>query len=229
MDSQTEQKQSESKKRGNRVSTSVAIVLAGILISGAIVYSRNTSSGALEYGNGNLPIPEVTDDDFIFGDTSAKVTIIEYADFSCSFCAAYHPTMKKIAADFDGGVRWVFRHLPIFNKPAAIASSCVGNILGDDKFFEYADILFANQKDLNQELMRLEAVSLGVLADEYDACINDVSLSDKISRDFSMARILAGINATPHSILIDSKGKMYPFSGALSYEDVKSLVETVVK
>jgi len=217
------------KKTG--LSLPSAIVVAGFLISFSVIFS-STQKGEAEVSNQttkDVAIPEVTEADFIQGDKNAEITLVEYSDFSCGFCARYHPTMKKIVSEYKGKVRWVYRHLPIFNKPAAISSTCVGNILGDESFFLYADKIFENQKDINQDFLKKEALALGLTDSQYETCINDQELSDKISRDFTSVRVLAGFNATPHTVLIDKSGNMYPFSGALPYEDVSALIDSILK
>lgn len=221
----------EKKVPKNSLSIPSAIVVAGVLISLAMIFasSSKVSEPAPSLSSNSIPIPAVTEDDFIMGPSNAEITLIEYSDFSCSFCARYHPTMKKIVEEYKGKVRWVYRHLPIFNKPAAVASQCVGNILGDKKFFEYADVLFDNQRDINADLLRREALNIGLTENQYDSCINDKDLNDKISRDFTTARVLAGFNATPYTVLIDQKGEMYSFSGALPYEDVSALVDSFLE
>lgn len=215
----------------NGLSLPSAIVVAGVLISFSLIFS-STNKGQADVSNQstkNVGIPEVTDADFIQGDKNAEITLVEYSDFSCGFCARYNPTLKKIMSEYKGKVRWVYRHLPIFNKPAAIASSCVGNLLGDESFFVYADKLFENQKDINQDFLKKEALALGVTDTEYEACINDKVLNAKIAEEFTSVRVLAGFNATPHTVLIDKNGNMYPFSGALPYEDVSTLINSLLK
>ncbi len=218
-----------SKKTG--LSLPSAIVVAGILLSFSVIFS-STQKGQVDgsvQGTKDVAIPDVTEADFIQGDKNAEINIVEYSDFSCGFCARYHPTMKKIVSEYKGKVRWVYRHLPIFNKPAAVASSCVGNILGDEAFFLYADKIFENQKDINQDFLKKEALLLGLTDSQYENCINDKVLNDKISEDFTSVRVLAGFNATPHTVMIDKNGNMYPFSGALPYEEVSTLVNSLLK
>ena len=217
-------------KKPTGISLPSAIVLAAVILGGSILLSQRSSvTAGVGSDTQDIAIPEVTEDDFIKGDPNAEITLIEYADFSCGFCAKYHPTMERLVEEYDGKVRWVYRHLPIFNKPAAISSQCVGNILGDEKFFEYSDVLYQNQKELNSELMKKEALALGVDENDYESCVNDFKISDKISRDFTSVRVLAGINSTPHTIIVDKNGKKYPFSGALPYEDVATLVDSFLK
>lgn len=227
-----EQEIKEVKTKKNSVSVPQAIVVGAVLISLSVIFSsnmKNVETEEVSAGAKQVAIPDVTDSDFIKGDKDAEITLVEYSDFSCGFCARYHPTMKQIVENYNGKVRWVYRHLPIFNKPAAVASSCVGKNLGDEAFFVYADKLFENQKDINYDLLKREAISLGLSETDFETCYNDKDLNDTITRDFTTVRVLAGFNATPHTVLIDKKGNMYPFSGALPYEDVSSLIDSLLE
>lgn len=222
--------QDKKQKTTNILASS--IVVAALIVAGAIFYSSGSqpSSSGINISSNQIPIPEVNDKDFILGGKNAEITIVEYADFSCSFCARYHPVMEELVKNYNGRLRWVYRHLPIFNKQAAVASTCVGRILDNNIFFEYASILYENQSMANnQDFLRTQALSLGVSPESFDSCISDKNIYDEINRDFNSARILAGINSTPYSIIIDSNGNMYPFSGALSYEEVSSLIDSIIR
>lgn len=224
---ENEEKIEAEPKKNNNMSLAFSIIVAAVLISGAIIFSssaKNNDGGA----PGNIPIDEVSAEDFVRGNPNAEITLIEYSDFSCSFCGKHHPTLKKLIENYDGKVKWVYRHLPIFNQPAAVASQCVGNIGGNDKFWEYSDILMNDQKSINQDFLKEKAVLLGIDAGKYETCINDGVVSSKISKDFSRTRILAGFNSTPSQVLIDASGNMYPFTGALSYEEMKALIDSVL-
>jgi hypothetical protein len=79
--------------------------------------------------------------------TTAQVTIIEYSDFECPFCARFHPTLKKIVTESNGNVAWVYRQFPLVQIhqnafERAVASECVAKIKGNDAFWKYADLLF---------------------------------------------------------------------------------------
>lgn len=230
---ENKKEESVEKKEKSGLSLGSAIVVGALLISGAILFSNFSdvgSGGDLNTKTQNdLPIADVTEEDFIKGDINAEVLLVEYSDFSCGFCARYHPTMKRIVEEYKGKVAWVYRHLPIFNKSAAVASTCVGNILGDESFFLYADKIFENQKDVNSDFLKKEAISLGVKEGDYDKCINDKNINDQISRDFSLARNLAGFNSTPTTVLITKDGKKYPFTGALSFEEVSAQIDFILE
>lgn len=220
----------QEKRKNNSVSIGASIIVAAVLIAGAILFSNvkpvDVSNDRVL--SKSVPIDPVSPEDFIKGDPNADITLIEYSDFSCGFCARHHPNVQKLVEEFDGKLNWVYRHLPIFNEPAAIASQCVGNISGNDTFWQYADTLMRNQSLINKEYLKNQALSLGVSDLDYESCINNPDVISKISSDFTRTRVLAGFNATPYNVLVDKEGNMYPFSGALDYEDMYSLIESLL-
>lgn len=207
-----------------------AIILAAIIIAGAVFVSKGSTNSATISGGDKLDlVSEITAEDFIRGDENAPITLIEYADFSCHFCAEYHPTLQKIVADYDGRVRWVYRHLPIFNIEAAIASSCIGKLGGTEAFWNFSDTLFANPDNRNREYYLATALANGLVETEYTTCTKDPAIKSKITTEFNQNRILLGFDATPYTVLIDKNGRKFSFAGALSYENLTSVIDGLDK
>ncbi len=204
-----------------------AIVVAAIVIGGAIFLRGNAenASPAVAGDASDSLVPAVTDSDFIRGNVGAPITVIEYADFSCGYCGVYHPTLTRLVAESEGQVRWVYRHLPIFNIEAATAGQCVGTLAGDEAFFKFADTLFANKDKYSTDFYRETAITAGADADAYDTCFSDPLVSGRIKNDFTRTRILLGFSGTPQTIIIDKNGKEFSFAGALPYEDVASVIQ----
>ena len=93
----------------------------------------------------------IVEDDHRRGAENPTITIFEYSDFECPFCARVHPTLSQIVDEYPN-VAWVYRHYPLsFHPqamPAAIASECVAIKEGNDAFWEFTDIVFENQDQL---------------------------------------------------------------------------------
>ncbi|MCC7469810.1 MAG: thioredoxin domain-containing protein [Bacteroidetes bacterium] len=225
MEIQEENKIIKPKKKFE-INLPISIIISGLIVAGAIVFSHFNPVD--DVNNDSSLVPEVMESDFIRGKENAKITIIEYADFSCTYCAVYHPTLKKILDEYDGKVRWVYRHLPIFNIDAAIAGQCIGSLKGDKAFWNFADEMYANREKASNSFYAELASKEGLSAEEYSKCIEDPNIKSKIQSDFSQDRIILGLNATPHTVIIDKNGKEFSFSGALSYENLKSVLDRLV-
>ncbi len=92
-------------------------------------------------------VAPVTDDDWIIGEETARITVIEYSDIDCPYCKKFHKSTANMRADYADDVRWVFRHMPIDGlhpgaREKAEAAECVGEIGGGISFWKYIDTLF---------------------------------------------------------------------------------------
>lgn len=111
-------------------------------------YSQQLQN-AYEQGKSFDPVPKAVEvgNAPVRGALSAKVTIVEFSDFQCPFCAKAHPTIQQILKDYDGKVRVAYKHFPIAQihpnaQKTAEASECANE---QKKFWEYHDMLFENQ------------------------------------------------------------------------------------
>lgn len=210
---------------------SSAIIVAAIIIAGAIFVTRGMGAKSVTGATESkfAMISEISQSDFVRGSDDAEITVIEYADFSCAYCGVFHPTMQKIVEQYDGRVRWVYRHLPIFNIEAAVASQCVGDLAGDDAFWNFADTMYLNRDKYGDAYYRELALEQGVIGEDYDRCVTSPLVKSQIQKDFSRVKILLGFNGTPHSVILGKGGKEYSFAGALPYEEVDSVISTLLE
>lgn len=174
-------------------------------------------------------VPVVSDADHIRGDQNAPVTIIEYSDFECPYCERFHPTMQQVMTNYDGKVRWIFRHFPLsFHpnaEPAALAAECAAE---QGKFWEYGDALFANRASLGDELYTKLATDLGLNAGQFKECFDSDKYLDKI-RTQAQEGAAAGVSGTPGSFVIDQDGNAIPIKGALPYESVAAAIDSALE
>ncbi|MEX0878097.1 MAG: thioredoxin domain-containing protein, partial [Candidatus Spechtbacterales bacterium] len=134
----------------------VAIIVAGVLIAGAVFFTHNNKNVATsnntdrnngaDHNTGEQPSGEFrmpNESDHVRGNSNAKITIVEYSDFNCSFCARLHPTLSRIVEENED-VQWVYRHFANYaqGRVAAIGSECVAKIGGNDVFWEFSDRMF---------------------------------------------------------------------------------------
>ncbi len=163
----------------------------------------------------------VRGNDHIRGSKNAPITIVEYSDFQCPFCARFHPEMLKVMAAYPDKVRWVFRHFPLNQihpnaQKAAEASECASE---QGKFWEFADKLFENQEQLGPTLYDKLAKDLGLNTSKFSSCLADGKYAKKIQDDASEG-VNFGVNGTPGSFI---NGQLVP--GAVPFENLKSIID----
>jgi protein-disulfide isomerase len=144
---------------------------------------------------------------FELGNKNAKVTMVEFTDYQCPFCARHftdtYPSIIKDYVD-TGKIRLVFRDLPLsFHpnaKPAAIAARCAGK---QNKYEAMHDKLFGSQAewsslaaDAAKTKFAEYAGALGVNANTFTACLADASVAKAVDDDAALAAKV-GATGTP--------------------------------
>ncbi len=169
------------------------------------------------------PVPAVTSDDHVQGPSSAKVTLIEYSDFECPYCARHKDTTDQIIQNYGDKVRIVFRHYPLSFHPnaekAAEASECAAE---QGKFWEMYDKIFAanNAGTMSVDKWKAEAKSLGLNTKKFNECLDSGKYAAEISAE-EQAGVAAGVEGTPATFV---NGELV--SGALPYDQFKSIIDS---
>ncbi|MBX9838646.1 MAG: DsbA family protein [Silvanigrellaceae bacterium] len=132
------------------------------------------------------------------GPADAPVTIVEFADFQCPFCATAQPIVEEVLKQYKGKVRYVFKNYPLVQIhpeaiPAAIAAECANK---QNKYWQMHDALFENHKKLGDETYTMIAQKIGLKIEEFNSCRKDQAVHDKINSEMEYGQSL-GINATP--------------------------------
>lgn len=225
-------------KKESWLTLPLAIVMAGVFISAAILATRSVvpaSDAAAAAGSGTITadtLRPASSSDHILGNPNAPVVIVEFADFQCPYCSLIYPTIKKIVADSGGQVAWVFRNFPLESihpmaRPAAEAAECIGGELGNDAYWKFMEDDFDNQKDLSDAWIVAEAAKLGANMAEFNQCVTKKTYDDRINTDLTEA-IQNGGDGTPFTIVVPKTGRAIPFSGALPYSQVSAIVATAL-
>ena len=139
--------------------TPVAILVMGVMISLSILAAGGGINLSFEKGEGadrvaNEPTPSgdagpsVTADDYIRGNPNAPITIVEYSDLECPFCARHHPVMKQLANAYSpDDFAWIYRHFPLSSihpnaQSLSEASECAFEIGENNGFWAFIDKVF---------------------------------------------------------------------------------------
>lgn len=126
--------------------TVTEVTLDGETMPCATVYGYATDAETDAYQEMVAQLPPVTEEDWIYGDPDAPITIVEYEDFQCPACPNFSLGVKSLIADFPS-IRVVFRHLPLYSiHDKAYISSMAAEAAGaQGKFWEMHDILYEMQ------------------------------------------------------------------------------------
>ncbi len=211
--------------------TPVSIIIAGALIAGAVLWS-DAGESSVAVGNDDKASqvgfrkPDKTD--HVYGNPKAPITLVEYSDLECPFCSRLHPTLERIVEE-NNDVKLVYRHLPLTSihrnaEPAAIASECVAKLGGVDNFWDFISEALNNQTLLGESWYAQKAETYGIDSRAFASCVQDEKIASLVQEDVQEAVGLGG-RGTPYVIVVSASGELSPFSGALPYEQVVSIVE----
>jgi protein-disulfide isomerase len=215
------------------LSPSIAILVSGVLIAAAIVFVNLHPTQPVEANPQQLPaanVPAPKANEHIIGSATAPIVLIEYSDFQCPYCQMIYPTLKKIVSESNGQIAWVMRNYPLVSihpqaKPAALAAECVAEQLGNDGFWKYADIIFANQSKLSTAYYAEVAKGLGVNEAAFTSCVASEKYAAKLDSESAEAEGSGG-NGTPFTV-VAGKNIQAPVSGALPYAQIMSVINAV--
>ncbi len=139
-----------------------------------------------------------TEDDPSFGPDGAPLTIVQFADFDCPYCADTAYTVRRLQGRYPDQIKFIFRDFPITeNHPdaqlAAEAAECANE---QGKFWEFHDKLYQNQSDQSREVLKRFAVELNMDYNEFVGCLNSGRYRSEVQEDYADG-VMAGVYGTP--------------------------------
>ncbi len=230
-------------------STPVAIVIAGLVIAGAVFFSDGKKAVVPNMDNdvANIPLEQasslgsvrpISDTDHIRGNANAPIIIVEYSDTECPFCSRFHGSMKQVMDTYgkNGQVAWVYRHAPLDqlhskSRKEAVALECANELGGNDKFWEYTDRIYAvtpanDGLDVSELPKIAEYVGLDVA--KFNTCLASGKYDTKIQADLENANATGG-QGTPWSVVIVNGKAVSSINGAQPYENIKKIIDGLLK
>ena len=228
----TEKSDSITIKKDDLWKYSTFALLAILVVGAFVVFTTGGSSSptGLAVDNPTVVPGEPSrveasiDDDPILGDPNAPVTIIEFSDYECPFCARFwSQTLPLIKSEYidTGKVRLVYRDFPLTSihpmaLPAAEAAECVQEQYGDEAYYEYHDVLFANYQFLSVDSMKQWAQELGY---DISDCLDSGQMRSEVQKDLADGQSY-GVTGTPGFII---NGKL--LSGAQPFPAFQQAIE----
>lgn len=242
------------KKNGNKkvilvgiIASIIAIMVVVLLPSGIF---HNPSTGIRGIGKENdqtskaYMISQISDPSFVnapaLGSNKAKVTMVEFGDYRCHFCARFHKyTSGGLIQNFvdTGQVRFLFKDFIVNDKPgdttsmlAAIASYCAAD---QGKYWPYHNEVYNNSKGedvawVNPSILKQFAMDVKIPnINKFSNCLDSHTHANIVEQNNELAGNI-GLQATPSFILIStSKAQAEPFlvQGAQPYSVFQQVIE----
>ncbi len=131
------------------------------------------------------------------GPEDGKAVLVEFADYQCPHCARASEVLKKVQEQFKDELKIVFMDFPInrsgVSRKIAEGAACAGQ---QDKFWEYHDLAFSDQRALNDAAMVGLAEKLKLDMDAFNQCIESDYPEKQVKRGQEQGQQL-GVNSTP--------------------------------
>ena len=182
------------------------------------------------------PVKISMDNDPIIGNPDAPITIVEFSDFQCPFCARFHvQTLPLLLEEYmeEGKVKLVFRDFPIQSihpnaLPASVAAECANE---QDKFKEMHDVLFEKQNEWNKletaealSLFSQYAINMQLDQDTFESCLSSGKYIEEIKNDLDDGRDY-GVSGTPGFFVGNDEIGYVELKGAQPFESFKKRID----
>jgi len=209
-----------------------AVLLAGVVLFSLSVFfflrPKSTISG-LPAKAQFLPIPTPQAQGNAMGNPDAPVTMIEFSDFLCPYCRQFALETEPLLIEeyvATGKVYFIYRTLGDWLGPQSQASAEAAYCAAEqNRFWEYHDLLFANQKlvDFSSQNLIGFAEDLGLNMDQFEGCVQQGEYRPQVENDLQDG-LRAGVRGTP-SFLINGRF----IAGSQAYAVFQQEIEAALK
>lgn len=133
------------------------------------------------------------------GSPDAPVTVVVFSDFQCPYCAQFAlgtmPQLEGLIA--TGQVRFVYKHFPLAtHAQAPLAAQAAACAQDQGRFWEYHDLLYANQDGLEMDDLESYARDLDLDTGRFEECLESGARASAVAQDQALGRQL-GVTGTP--------------------------------
>jgi len=157
------------------------------------------------------------------GPADAPVTIVEFSDFQCPFCAQAHGLIEQVLKAYPKEVKFVYKNYPLPFHPNAMPAAKAAVAAGmQGKFYEMHDKIFANQRSLNEDFYIKAAGEIGLNVDKFKKDMASPEVQAEINTDMKEAQA-AAVRGTP-TIFINGKKPQ-----GRSFDLYKNIIDGILK
>ncbi|GHV59803.1 hypothetical protein FACS1894182_14430 [Bacteroidia bacterium] len=149
----------------------------------------------------------VTSTDHVQGPANAPIVLVEYGDYQCPYCGQAYYIVKNLQKKLGDKLQFIFRNFPLEDlHPYALHAAIAAETAGiEGKFWEMHDILFENQRHLDDSALLEYAKKIGLDAAKFEKDFGNQATQDKVSNDVQSGTN-AGVDGTPYFFV---NGKLF--------------------
>lgn len=158
------------------------------------------------------------------GNSLAPLTIVEFADFTCSYSREVFPVIRELLAKYPDKIRFVFRFFPVDSSDSQTSEEAAGAALcaaEQNKFWAYHDKLFQNQKSFTADDLKNYARQIGLEEKQFNNCLDSEKYEAAVKADFQDG-LSADVQGTPTFFVNGQK-----VEGAVPLEGWEQLIKKV--
>ncbi len=180
--------------------------------------------------------PPTVDDDPTLGEKDAPVTVVEFTDYQCPFCAKHftgaYGQLKKEYID-TGKVKYVVRDFPLSFHPHAQKTAEATECADDQgKFWEMHDKIFETQATWSNSTdivptLKQYAADLKLNTSMFNTCLDSSKYKDEVAKDLADGSA-SGVNGTPGFWVLGPDGKTAQISGAVPFANFKQAIDPML-
>lgn len=166
--------------------------------------------------------------DIILGNEQAKVTLIEYASYTCPHCANFHATVfGQLKANYIDTGLVKFIHREIYFDRFGLMAAMVTNCDGPAKYYALTDVIYETQRDwigdgadatVAANLVKI-GLKAGMTQEAVTACLTDNTRAEQMVATFQARATADDVNSTPTLFV---NGVKY---SNMSYDDLKRILD----
>ena len=159
----------------------------------------------------------------IKGNKSAPITVVEFSDFQCPYCARFSPTIDQVLKAYPNDVKFVYKDFPLsFHKQAKNAAKAARAAGEQGKFWEMHDLIFEKYATVNEVMFKEFATKLNLDMNKFLADFNSSKYDNLIQQDINLGR-QSGVTGTP-TLYMNGKRMQ-----RRSFDDFKKAIESNLK
>jgi thiol-disulfide isomerase/thioredoxin len=230
--------------KGLFIGGAVIVLLIGIASIAVFGFARRNQ---VEFADGEK-IDIVREFNPSIGPSDSPVTFVYFTDMQCPACKAQHAPLTQLKDKYSDRVQFVYKQYPVpalhpYANSAAKAALAV-NQVDSSKYLEFVDVVFANQSQLNNQIVDTWAQNLGIDMDSYIQIKNDSLTEQKINQDKkdiddialpaskqvpSVQAKNAGRPVGTPTMLVYKDGELYDWwTGSLSEVEMGALIDSLL-